>query len=81
MELLSALMDGHVSPTDRFAVRLHTLYCRACGRYRKQILKLRRMLRAIDESGWTAAGEAVLTAEARDRILQNLHAAESEPNV
>lgn len=68
-ELLSASMDTKLSRLDRFAVRLHTLYCRSCARYRKQIIQLRRVLRGLDD---VPAGDAVLDDDARRRMLAAL---------
>ncbi len=67
-ELISASMDTDLSRLDRFAVRLHALFCKGCRRYRKQMLQLRSMLRHIDEN--VRHSDALkLTAESRDRIL------------
>ena len=68
MELVSAAMDTELSRLDRFAVRLHTTYCKGCRRYRKQALQLRHMLERLDEN-IQHSGQMQLTARARERIL------------
>jgi len=70
-ELLSASMDTRLSRLDRVAVRLHTIYCRSCARYRKQIRQLQCVLRGLDDVP-PAAGNAVLDDDARRRMLAAL---------
>ena len=70
-ELMSASMDSDLSRLDRFAVRLHTIYCKGCRRYRKQIMQLRRMMGRLDETV-QPADEMKLRPEARERMLAAL---------
>jgi hypothetical protein len=75
--LASAAFDERLPWPQRWAYRLHLLYCTACRRYRKQILALRLGLRRIgvalraDDPG---AGPA-LSAAARERIARALRSA------
>jgi hypothetical protein len=45
--LLSKAMDADLPFRERFAYKLHLLYCTGCRRYRRQLLKLRSVLRHI----------------------------------
>ena len=49
-ELVSESLDRDLTPVERFAVRLHLLYCSACRRYRKHTQAIRTMLRAAEET-------------------------------
>ncbi len=40
-------LDRELSPTERFALRSHFLYCAACRRYSRQIALLSRSLRLL----------------------------------
>jgi hypothetical protein len=42
--LISQEMDGRLSLTDRFALRLHVRICDACARFTRQVAFLRRAL-------------------------------------
>lgn len=68
--LMSAAMDESSPWPQRWAVRLHILYCTSCRRYRRQMLALRLVLRALGATlrgSDTSIGPA-LSAEARNRI-------------
>ncbi|MCO6439434.1 MAG: hypothetical protein J5J06_20280 [Phycisphaerae bacterium] len=65
--LTDGLHDRRLSRTERFAVRFHTLYCRACRRYRKQLVQLRRILHA--DAG-TPVPDLRLREDARERIIR-----------
>jgi hypothetical protein len=71
-ELMSNAMETDLPSLERFAVWLHAVYCRSCGRYRKQIRQLRKMLRRIDEQSAAAGANLQLGAEARERLLAAL---------
>lgn len=57
--LMSQGMDRDLSAGERWAVRSHALYCRACRRYRTQI---REMCGAVRRLG-ADEGEEALSAE------------------
>ncbi len=44
-ELMSRSLDDDLGLGDRLAMRLHTLICRPCRRFRTQIGRIRRCLR------------------------------------
>ena len=61
--LMSEEMDRDLAPGDRLALRLHTLLCAGCARYREQMRFLRQACRqqvAADET--VAADEAAARA-------------------
>ena len=45
--LLSKAMDADLPFRERFAYKLHVLYCTGCRRYRRQLLGLRTALRRV----------------------------------
>lgn len=73
-ELISQSQDRQLPWYQRLRVRLHVLMCRACGRFRRQMLFLREALRhwrgAVENED--AASEPVLSEEARERIRNAL---------
>lgn len=71
--LTSKAMDATLPFWERFAVKLHLLYCRACRRYKEHLLLLREAMRRAGEQA--AAGDdssATFSAEARERIRRAL---------
>jgi hypothetical protein len=45
--LASQSLDGDLGRLERLAFKTHILYCRACRRYLRQLLLLRRLIRQI----------------------------------
>ncbi len=70
-ELISASMDRNLSRSERYALRLHLLYCSGCRRFRKQVAQLRRMFECVDKET-NHADTLRLSVEARERILLTL---------
>lgn len=72
--LLSRAEDGQLSRAERFAARLHLLYCKACRRFLRQVRQLgeaaRTAARRVSE-GADAAGPR-LSPAARERIARRL---------
>jgi predicted anti-sigma-YlaC factor YlaD len=73
-KLVSTSLDGDLPWTHRFAIKIHMLYCKACRRYRRQILLLRRTLQALGAAldDVKAPPELSLPPEARERIRRSL---------
>jgi predicted anti-sigma-YlaC factor YlaD len=72
--LASESLDRELDPLERFALRLHLLYCRACRRYASQIRLLRTALRRLAtriEADPLMPGPG-LPDEVRDRIRRAL---------
>lgn len=71
-ESASRALDGDLHGVERFAYRLHLLYCSACRRYARQIKKLRELIAAEDDDASTgpagAASDSALSSEAQARI-------------
>ncbi len=68
--LISASLDQRLPWSQRWAFRLHILYCTSCRRYRRQVEALRAGLRRLGEAirtGGDATGPA-LAPVARERI-------------
>ena len=65
--LISRSMDERLGFWERFGYKLHLVYCRACRRYRKQLLTLREIIRGADSEASQAAGPT-LSPDARKRI-------------
>jgi len=66
--LASEGLDRPLTRPERWAVRLHTLYCSACRRFRRQAAFLRRALRRLAAE---PAGPP-LPPEVRDRVLRQM---------
>ncbi len=65
--LISRSMDERLGFWERVGYKLHLVYCRACRRYRKQLLTLREIIRGADSEAPQAAGPT-LSPDARKRI-------------
>ena len=68
-ELLSRGLDEHLPLTQRMALRIHMLMCRACRQYEKQLHFIRRAARRLSQA--TEHGDQAatpLSPEARERI-------------
>lgn len=75
--ILSATLDGEVSRSDRWAMRLHMMVCSACRLYRRQTLLLRELLRELSgrlETGASRGGEH-LSEGAKQRLREMLEQA------
>lgn len=76
-ELASQSLDREMPRLERFAIRLHLVYCSACRRYRRQLRLLRDASRRL-ASEWQnqlAADDAAspsLSPEARERLKRAL---------
>ncbi|MCB9850340.1 MAG: zf-HC2 domain-containing protein [Phycisphaerales bacterium] len=71
--LASRAQDERLTWSERFALRTHLFYCKACRRYRRQLALIRKVLAgaagASDDAEPVAAPITVtLTPEARTRI-------------
>lgn len=69
-ELASQSQDRRLSLTKRFALQIHTLHCKLCTQYAKQLRILRGACERIDEAGSQAC--PLLPDDARERIRQRL---------
>ena len=69
--LMSDSLDRRLTWVERVALKGHVAVCRGCRRARRHLLILQRCMRkSLDIA--SAAGEEVLSHEARDRIRQAL---------
>ena len=69
--LMSDSLDRRLTWVERVALNGHVACCRGCRRARRQLAILRQTLRkSLDIV--SAAGDEVLSPEARDRIRQAL---------
>jgi predicted anti-sigma-YlaC factor YlaD len=69
--LVSRGLDGELGRLERTTVRLHLLYCRACRRYRQNIVALRDIGQLEDET------PTRLPDDARERIRSALRSSDS----
>lgn len=69
--LVSKSFDLDLTRTERFAVRLHFLYCVACRRFRRQVKQIRRMF-DVDHEAMIGAPELKLSPDARARMTDLL---------
>jgi len=74
--LLSKSLDDHLSFSERFAYKLHLLYCTACRRYIKQLQGLRstfqRVLSNLADAEAEPGPGPTLSRNARKRIARAL---------
>ena len=77
--LTSRELDEPATLAEKLALRGHILVCRSCRRFRRQLLFLQAALhrRSADPEG-AAAGQDVLSPEARDRIEKAILLAPTE---
>ena len=68
-EVLSRGLDQHLPFSQRIAVRIHLLMCRACAQYERQLHFIRRATRRLSQ-GMEHGDQAAtpLSPEARERI-------------
>lgn len=69
--LFSRQLDAPLAPGMAAGLRVHTIYCAGCRRYRKQIHRLRQLAGRIGAE--TEAGEK-MPGEVRARLLRNAQA-------
>ncbi len=72
--LISASLDERLGWPQRWAFRLHIVYCQSCRRYRRHVLALRHGLRRLGAAlrGAELGPGPMLTDRARERIAQAL---------
>jgi hypothetical protein len=79
--LVSAAQDTELTRAQRWAVRIHLLYCRACRAYRRHLVIFRQLLQLIAQASdapesrpgpQDRAARPTLSPEARQRIQQAL---------
>ena len=69
--LMSDSLDRRLTWVERVALEGHVAVCRGCRRARRQLLILQQTMRkSLDTAD--AAGDEMLSPEARDRIRQAL---------
>jgi hypothetical protein len=78
-ELVSLSLDRELPFAERLAVRSHLLYCKACRRFRSQLLSLRSALAKFSSevTGAEHANIPRLTPQAQDRIKRALRDADA----
>jgi hypothetical protein len=78
-ELVSLSLDRELPFDKRLAVKSHLLYCKACRRFRGQLLSLRSALAQLSSDATGAELENIprLTPQARDRIKRALRNGEA----
>lgn len=72
--LMSAALDEELDWPQRWAYRLHLLYCSACRRYRRQLHALQRALRSVSDALHVpqAGVGPQMPAATRERIMHVL---------
>lgn len=67
--LVSQSLDRNLSPSERWAVRLHAMICRSCRRYKKQLALIREAWRQYaDRSHASKIVPAGLPPDAKLRL-------------
>lgn len=73
--LASRAMDERLSFWERFAYRLHLVYCSACRKYQRQLRFIRRAFDAAEER-LADVSTPGLSDEARARIAKRIKSAD-----
>src|SRR5262245_45995878 len=78
-ELVSRSLDNELPCAERLTVTLHLLYCKACRRFRRQMLNLKIAMGrlASDPSSAALAEIPQLAPDARERIKRSLKAGDA----
>ena len=73
-ELASDALDGPLSASERWGLRLHTLICGPCRRFLGQLRTMRQLARSVPQAWQAKSTSAVarLSAERRRQIKQLL---------
>ncbi len=72
---ISESMDHPISTYEKFQIRLHTMGCKFCNRYRKQLILVHSLLENYSESEFI---EEKLSDEVKAEINRTLN--EQHPN-
>ena len=76
--LISVSLDQRLPLTRRLAMRLHFLLCRACARYRRQIIALNRLAKGYAQSENDENAECALSEEEKEMIKARLRNSEEK---
>ncbi len=71
--LVSAALDRKLTRAERFKVRVHLLFCRACGNFSEQMEILRAATQRLSSHKATHRDAPVMPEAARKRIQQTLY--------
>lgn len=76
VRLVSQSLDCDLPWDERLAMRSHLLYCRACCRFRRQMVVLRDLVERYADAPLpgSEAGAFALSADARERMKHALTA-------
>ncbi len=74
--LVSAALDRKLSWIERFKVRFHLLFCKACRNFDRQMTILHTAARRLAGYGENNADAPSLSSRARNRIKEALHQCE-----
>lgn len=70
--IISDSLDAPQRLHLRIALRVHVAVCRACRRYRQQLLALRRALRELGDGAEESGDTEALPSDVRERIRRAL---------
>jgi hypothetical protein len=78
-KLVSLSLDSELPRAERLAMSMHLLYCKACRRFRQQVLSIKTAMNQLstDTSRTGLEGVASLSPEARARIQRALRDADA----
>jgi len=71
--LLSHQQDAELTRSERWALKLHLLICRACRRYKSQLGMVRKTFSILRGKADTSPPELRISDEKRDEIKKTLH--------
>ena len=70
---MSESYDRKLSVRERLSIRIHTLGCILCERYRRQLLIVHNLLQQYSTLSKDVKSDSVLSSDAKVRIKTHLH--------
>ncbi len=70
---ISESYDRKLAFRERLSIRIHTLGCVLCERYRRQLMALHRMLQKYSGEIDALAEDVALPQETKERLKKKLH--------
>ncbi len=69
---ISESYDRKLTFGERLSIRIHTLGCKLCERYRRQLMAIHHMLQKYSADIDAAAADAALPQETKERLKKQL---------
>ena len=70
---ISESFDRKLTLRERLSIRIHTLGCVLCNRYRRQLVAIHDILQRYSDNGEFAGEDETLPQASKERLKQQLH--------